>query len=224
MPHPIVSYYGKGALVALALDLHIRLHTDGACSLDCVMKSFGKNMVSPTSVSLKTGWSAQPKSAAASTCRTFSVAMYMAPRIPHSKTSSTILASNCPSAIPKPAKSEWQGGDLGVRTGSGSGGVKLLNVYDGGAAQACGLSAGDIVIAVDGIKAESSSFASHISSYPVGSTLQIHAFRRDVLMTFTATLQTKPTYFVQLEAIDDAELEESVLTRRQSWLKHSGDK
>ena len=34
----IVSYYTKGALIALALDLTIRKETEGACSLDDVMQ------------------------------------------------------------------------------------------------------------------------------------------------------------------------------------------
>ena len=38
-PNAIVSYYAKGALVALALDLEIRLGTDGQRSLDDVMRA-----------------------------------------------------------------------------------------------------------------------------------------------------------------------------------------
>jgi len=37
-PNAIVSYYTKGAMFALALDLHIRLHTAGRQSLDDVMR------------------------------------------------------------------------------------------------------------------------------------------------------------------------------------------
>ena len=37
-PNAIVSYYQKGALVALGLDLTIRAKTDGARSLDDVMR------------------------------------------------------------------------------------------------------------------------------------------------------------------------------------------
>src|SRR5690606_20612046 len=38
-PNATVSYYLKGALVALALDLEIRLRTEGARSLDDVMRA-----------------------------------------------------------------------------------------------------------------------------------------------------------------------------------------
>lgn len=37
-PNALVSYYTKGALVALGLDLLIRRETDGAHSLDDVMR------------------------------------------------------------------------------------------------------------------------------------------------------------------------------------------
>jgi predicted metalloprotease with PDZ domain len=37
-PNAIVSYYAKGALIALALDLQLRAGTDGAASLDDVMR------------------------------------------------------------------------------------------------------------------------------------------------------------------------------------------
>ena len=78
------------------------------------------------------------------------------------------------------------------------------------------------MIAIDGIKTEAKTFATLIASYPIGAELTIHAFRRDVLMTFTAKLQAKSSHFVHLEAIDSSEIEETVRLRRQSWLTPNG--
>ena len=73
------------------------------------------------------------------------------------------------------------GGDLGVRYAKGSSGVKLHWVYDGGAAQKCGLSAGDEIIAIDGIKVDASSIFQVVNQKGIGTEIEIHAFRRDEL-------------------------------------------
>ena len=222
-PNAIVSYYGKGALVALALDLHLRKETDGACSLDCIMQKLWVEHGQPN-----IGVPEDGVERIAEACSGLDLSDFFN-RYVHGTQDPPLQSllydfgiKWTVSSTEKPTEGDWQGGDLGVRTGSSAGGVKLLNVYDNGAAQACGLSAGDIVIAVDGIKADQNGFASLIASHPVGTALTIHAFRRDVLMTFTATLQAKPSHFVQLEAIESDQLEEKVKQRRQSWLSPNG--
>jgi predicted metalloprotease with PDZ domain len=70
-------------------------------------------------------------------------------------------------------------------------GLKLSQVHEGGAAHQAGLSAGDIVIAVDGLRVNGnpSNLDQLFARYRVGDTVTIHAFRRDELMQFQATLQ-----------------------------------
>jgi predicted metalloprotease with PDZ domain len=79
--------------------------------------------------------------------------------------------------------------DAGI--GRDAGGAKLTQVHEGGAAHQAGLSAGDILIAVDGLRVNGnpSNLDQLFARYRVGDTVTVHAFRRDELMTFEVTLQ-----------------------------------
>ena len=79
--------------------------------------------------------------------------------------------------------------DAGI--GRDAGGAKLTQVHEGGAAHQGGLSAGDIVIAVDGLRVNGnpSNLDGLFARYRVGDTVTVHAFRRDELMSFEVTLQ-----------------------------------
>jgi predicted metalloprotease with PDZ domain len=70
-------------------------------------------------------------------------------------------------------------------------GARLNQVHEGGAAHQAGLSAGDVVIAVDGLRVNGnpSNLDQLFARYRVGDTVPIHAFRRDELMRFDVTLQ-----------------------------------
>ena len=46
-PNAIVSYYAKGALFALLLDLHIRIETESERSLDDVMRAMWRQFGKP---------------------------------------------------------------------------------------------------------------------------------------------------------------------------------
>jgi predicted metalloprotease with PDZ domain len=70
-------------------------------------------------------------------------------------------------------------------------GAKLTQVHEGGAAHQAGLSALDIVIAIDGLRVNGnpSNVDTLLSRYRVGDKVTVHAFRRDELMSFEVTLQ-----------------------------------
>jgi len=76
---------------------------------------------------------------------------------------------------------------FGVKAAADTLGVRLLQVLDGGAAQAAGLSGGDVIVAVNGLKA--SDLDKAIARHQVGDTVKVHAFRRDELATYKVTLQ-----------------------------------
>jgi predicted metalloprotease with PDZ domain len=63
-------------------------------------------------------------------------------------------------------------------------GAKLTQVHEGGAAHQAGLSALDIVIAIDGLRVNGnpSNVDTLLSRYRVGDKVTVHAFRRDELM------------------------------------------
>jgi predicted metalloprotease with PDZ domain len=80
---------------------------------------------------------------------------------------------------------------LNVAVGRDPLGAKLSQVHEGGAAHQGGLSAGDIVIAIDGLRVNGnpSNLDQLFTRYRVGDTVEVHVFRRDELMRFDVTLQ-----------------------------------
>ena len=105
---------------------------------------------------------------------------------------------------------------LGVRYGSDPLGAKLLNVFDGGAAPKAGLSAGDVVVAVDGLRATQENIEKLLAWHRSKESVNMHAFRRDELMEFTVPIQQAPldTCYLQL----DENANEAQRSIRTGWL------
>ena len=116
------------------------------------------------------------------------------------------------------AKDADKRGSLGVTLGGGGDGATLSVVHEGGAALAAGLSAGDVIIAVDGLKVGRSSFAKLVDERAPGERLHVHAFRRDELFETDVVLlppELQAAYF----AIDDSDA--AAAARRRAWLTPS---
>lgn len=218
-PNAIVSYYAKGALVALALDLHIRIETNGRCTLDNIMKMLWNTHGKPNIGVPEDGVEKIAKECSGLDLNPFFQSFVHGtedPPLEELLRQFGVSLTRCASEkeVPEaPVKS-----DLGIRTVKHPYGAKIANVYDGGAAQLCGLSAGDIIISVNRIKTDHSQCVEYISTFPPGTNITIHAFHRDELTVFEAVPQEKPRHIVKLELISEDELEETVLLRRQSWL------
>jgi predicted metalloprotease with PDZ domain len=77
---------------------------------------------------------------------------------------------------------------LGVRTAREGNDCKLATVYEGQAAHRAGLSGGDLLVALDGLRVTATNLDKLLERYRIGDTVTLHAFRRDELMGFTAKL------------------------------------
>ncbi len=176
----IVSYYTKGALVALAFDLAIRAQTNHRKSLDDVMRLlwqrygcdfyYGKALgVGEDEVEALIA-----EATGADLSRLFDEAVRGTRDLPFAE----LLAPVGLMIVP----------DLGV-SGKPSLGAKIRGglectltvVHDGSAAQKAGLSAGDMLVAVDGLRVTGSNVDALLARYQPGSKIEIHAFRRDEL-------------------------------------------
>jgi predicted metalloprotease with PDZ domain len=101
---------------------------------------------------------------------------------------------------------------LGVKTGNDANEARLANVFDGGPAQAAGLSAGDIVLAIDGLRVTSTTLDKLLARHQPGDSVRIHAFRRDELMEFTVRLDPPSEDTVRLT------IGEGANALRKQWL------
>ena len=107
---------------------------------------------------------------------------------------------------------------LGVRYGSDGLGAKLLNVFDDGAAQKAGLSAGDVIVAVDGLRATQENIEKLLANHRDNACVEVHAFRRDELMVFSVPIQQAPRDTCYLTLNENAD--EKILALRNGWLNN----
>jgi predicted metalloprotease with PDZ domain len=105
----------------------------------------------------------------------------------------------------------WLGAKL-----AGGNEARLQHVYAGGPAERAGLSGGDIVVAIDGLRATADTVRDLLTRRHAGEALSVHAFRRDELIVTELVLAEAPrdTCWLTLIANIDAE----VRARRDAWL------
>lgn len=223
-PNAIISYYIKGSLVALALDLMIRQHSHGSRSLDDVMRHLWRDYGKP-----QRGIEASElerligEVAGIDLEVFFEQALRGYDDLPLHELLATIgvdyhlrSASSNSDKGGKPGNDKSSPLALGVRYGADALGTKLLNVFDGGAAQQAGLSAGDVIIAVDGLRASQENIEQLLAWQQGKETTTVHAFRRDELIRREVKIQTAPvdTCYLQLAS----EANEDTLMLRGQWL------
>ena len=189
-PNAIISYYTKGSLVGLAFDLTIRAKTGGARSLDDVMRAlwerYGRDFYQggARGVTEKDVEALFDEISGVRLKGIFERYIRGTEDIPLAK-----LYAPFGVKVSDERKSGKPSLDAGI--GRDPGGARLTQVHEGGAAHQGGLSAGDIVIAVDGLRVNGNpcNLDSLFARYRVGDKVTVHAFRRDELMTFELTLQ-----------------------------------
>ena len=223
-PNAIVSYYSKGALVALCLDMLLREHSQQQRSLDDVMQllwhRYGQTMQGVPEQAVET---CAAEVAGVDLSDFFALAVYGTADLDLAAALALVgikfhlrPADSAQDKGGRPAKtSDTAWVDIGAKTIADNGYPKLQCVYAHGAAQQAGLAAGDVIVAINGIRA-STDLQSALASYDYRSVVQIHAFRRDELMTFELELQPAPatTCFLSLDS-EATEVQQRV---RAAWL------
>jgi predicted metalloprotease with PDZ domain len=181
-PNSVVSYYGKGALLALGLDLQIRNFTKGRKSLDDLMRliwqEHGLTMNGieenglDTLISRLLGSGFQKIWSQFKTEYIFGTAdlpleKWFNPRL--IKVSSKSLA-----------KLEMVKLAFGIRYTDDKGWLRLTYVLDGGVAQAAGLAPGDLISSVNGQRVTSSRWDKVITSLTMDQDCIVCFYRQDL--------------------------------------------
>lgn len=196
-PNSISSYYAKGSLVALGLDLVIRKRSNHQKSLDDVMRAlwqgYGRDFYRGKARGLsETGFAQVVKEATGVDVRTELHAwVEQTGDVPldellkealdgHGYALEWLVKDNAPAlgATFKP-----QGEFLSIR-----------QVIEGGAAHEAGLSAGDLLVACNGLRIGNSASAltQLLGAYRPGDKVTLHAFRGDVLQVRPVRLAAPP--------------------------------
>ncbi len=187
------SYYLKGSLIGLLLDLEIRRRTQGERSLDDVMRllfeRYGKTGVGVPEDGVER---AVEEVAGSSFEALFAEVLHGTAELPleapftaHGLTVSRRVpvgtddkGGNAPSG--QPIRSE-----VGLAMRSEAGRVKVSSVRRGSPAEEAGICPGDEIVAVDGLRAEGGSLAARLADLPPGAPVEVALFRRDELKFVT---------------------------------------
>lgn len=227
-PNAIVSYYAKGALIALALDLELRFASDGRCSLDHVMRALWARY-GRTGVGLPEDGMERLVAEVSGRDMTdfFRQAVHgvgdlaLAERLADFGICLRRRAASGPEDKGgTPGEGRPARPVLGVRSRAVPQGAEIVNVFEGGAAHQAGLSVGDVVVAVDGLRVTGADLHERTVVLAVGKPVSLHAFRRDQLSSFTVVAQMPPEDTVYFEIAPDPS--PLVAARRDAWLGVDG--
>lgn len=188
-PNAIVNYYTKGALIALALDLTIRAETQGKKSLDNVMRDlwrcFGFEYYEEIRVDGQRGLGEREFANVVEDVTGVNIERFLTQYV-YGKEDPPLAKLLAQFGVKYVDQNNHAKSSLGARTASSGGDCKLANVYEGESAHQAGLSAGDVLIAINGIRVTASDAADQLASklapYAVGEAIEVHAFRRDELI------------------------------------------
>ena len=176
-PNSIVSYYTKGSLIALCLDLIIRQQTNQTRSLDNVMRALWQ---------LPSGLGEDEFSAVvlAATGLDLSTEITQWTQTTQDLPLQTLLSN---------AGFDWSQtpescADTGMRLAQRNQDLVITVCFEGRPAQNAGLSAHDVIVAVDGLKVNEAQFKAYLTRKKVGEIIQIHAFRRDELKVYNVAI------------------------------------
>ncbi|MGZ5198220.1 MAG: M61 family metallopeptidase [Telluria sp.] len=186
----IISYYTKGSLIGLAFDLTIRAKTAGKKSLDDVMLALWQRFGRDFYPSVGRGVTEDEVEAIFEEVSGVKLKT-MFERYVRGTEDLPLAKLFAPFGVKLVDERKGSKPSLDAGIGRDAGGARLTGVHEGGPAHQAGLSAGDIVIALDGLRVNGnpSNLDALLCRYQVGDKVTVHAFRRDELMTFTVTLQ-----------------------------------
>lgn len=199
-PNSLVSYYTKGAIVALLLDATIRQRSNGVYSLDTVMqalwRAYGESFFTQgLGISEKTWENLAQEVTGLNLNEFFQQALRETSSLPLQETLA-YLGVEC--QIRAASQSADLGGVweesiniklvLGMRFTEAPLGVHVTHVLTGSPAELGGLAAGDIVIAMDGLLVTTQTLENKVAEYTVNDRLLLHVFRRDELLAVSILL------------------------------------
>jgi predicted metalloprotease with PDZ domain len=223
-PNTTISYYTKGALVALALDLKLRLDTAGRATLDDVVRELWRRYGARGVGVPEDGFERLAAEVSGLELDAFFASAVRGTDDPPIKE----LLAEFGVALEMRAMSgtDDRGGTarvangellaLGAHVRERDCGLELTNVLDGGAAERAGLNPGDVLVAIDRLRVTARNLSRRLARFENGERVTASVFRGDELLEVGIVLKAAPLdtcYLILREQADARALE-----RRRAWL------
>jgi len=184
-----ISYYQKGALVALLLDMEIRARTGGDRSLDDVLRLLYETYpISGPGIPEQGGYREAVERVAGGDFGPF-FARYIAGTAELDYESALTHAGLALRWGHKEARADGQPPAwLGINTRAENGRLRVTSARSSGPAYAAGISAGDEIVALDGWRVDDQRLSARIGERAPGDSVTLSLFRRDELLHVPVTL------------------------------------
>lgn len=223
-PNSSISYYVKGSLVALLLDLTLRTHTSGQRSLDDAMRYlytmvYGgqdqQRFYNAPGFAEDGGFVAALEELADAEDGLFR-------KLVHTWVETTAeldyQQALTPFGIEVQRNPVSDGGWLGVKTRVEQGKLKVASVRSNSPAEQAGIYANDELLALDGFRLDDERLRNRLSEHQPGEQVQITLFRGDRLFNVLVTLAEPPAERIQLVPVPNPSDTQRLL--QDAWLHH----
>jgi predicted metalloprotease with PDZ domain len=224
-PNTTISYYTKGALVALVLDLKLRLDTAGRTSLDDVMRELWRRYGARGVGVPEDGFERLAAEVSGLDLTSFFASAVRGTEDPPLK---ELLAEFGIVLEMRAAAGPDDRGGAAVRSSNGEllslgvavrereHGLELTSVLHGGSAERAGLNPGDVLVAIDRLRVTGRNLARRLARFETGERVTASVFRGDELLEVGIVLQPAPLDTCYLALRDRAE--PAAVERRRAWL------
>jgi len=224
-PNSIVSYYAKGALIALTLDLKLRSESDGRVSLDDVMRACWDRWGDANDGMPEDGFERVCAEVAGMNLDDFFDAVVRGTgELPlqkmlashgveyHLRRATRRSDKGGKAARDNQVEPRWLGASLDATQGK----LVFASVENGGPAEDAGVAPGDVAVALDGLALTARNCDRRLRTYRAGDDLELVVFRGDELITTSIRLADGPnnTCYLKLDEQADA----ATTVSRDSWL------
>ena len=215
-----ISYYNKGALLGLLLDLEIRERTNGRKSLDDLLRSmYQKFYEAPPSTYYLPGKGYTEQDILATLNQIsgkdftafFKHCVEGTDPLPYAQVLGAAGLRLSVQAAPGAPPS------LDILGRSTDTGVRVMSVRPGGAADRAGLSRDDVLIAVDQLSLATHTLDDRLRMYPPGAAVPFTVERQGNRLTITVKLDPPMANDYRIEEVPDAS--PAQIRIRQAWLQ-----
>ena len=222
-PNSMISYYSKGSLVALALDMTLRKETDGECSLDDVVRECWQRYGETGEGMPERGIETVARSVSGLELEDFFDRFVRGTaELPLQGLLKTVGIDlkwrqqvDAKDAGGKPADTgppPWLGASL-----EHNGLASLFGVVRSGSpAELAGIAPGDEAVAIDGLKLTAQNLDARLRDYHEGDKVTVSVFRDQQLLRLRVRLGAAPEDTCYLE--QDREAGEDAVRQRNDWL------
>lgn len=209
-PNSTISYYTKGGVIGFLLDARVRVATNGARTLDDVMRLAYERH------SGTRGFTTEEFRRAASEVAGVDLSAWFARAADSTEELDYDEALDWFGLRFKPGQAREDKGWLGATTKNDAGRLVVSQVRRGTPAHAAGLNVDDEILAIDAFRVRADQLDSRLEHYRPGQRISVLVARRDELVRIDVTLGTEPGRGWSLEVRPDATAEQRA--RLAAWL------